>query len=112
DKVCCPDLTGLTASCMPRCPPSTTATLTATGTDIECAEAFDWDFGDGTAVVETTVATATHTYPSLNRFHAAVTIVRPRSCGRPRIQRRTVTVGPCPPSCFCAFPAFASGLLF
>jgi hypothetical protein len=112
EKVCCPDLTGLTASCMPRCPPSTTATLTATGTDIECAEAFDWDFGDGTAIVETTVATATHTYPSLNRFHAAVTIVRPRECGRPRIQRRTVTVGPCPPSCFCAFLAIASGLLF
>jgi PKD domain len=109
-EVCCPDLTGVTATCMPRCPPATTATLTATGTDIACAESFDWEFGDG-AAAETPGPTATHTYPRLGRFDAAVTIVRPRECGRPRTQRRTVTVEPCPPSCFCAFLAVASGLL-
>jgi hypothetical protein len=107
---CCPDLTGLTASCLPRCPPSTTATLTATGTDMQCAEAFDWEFGDGTTS-ETAVPATTHTYPSLGRFDAAVTITRPRECGAPRTQRRTVTVQPCPPSCFCAFLAIATGLL-
>jgi hypothetical protein len=107
---CCPDLTGLTASCMPRCPPSTSVTLTATGTDMRCAEAFDWEFGDG-AVAETTVPTATHAYPRLGQFQAAVTITRPRECGRPRTQRRTVTVAPCPPSCFCAFLAIASAFL-
>ena len=42
---------------------------------------------------------------------AAVTIIRPRECGHPRTQRRTATVEPCPPSCFCAFLAIASGLL-
>jgi hypothetical protein len=107
---CCPHLTGLSASCLPRCPPSTTATLTATGTDIQCAEAFDWEFGDGTTS-ETAGPTTTHTYPSLGRFDAAVTITRPRDCGAPRTQRRTVTVAPCPPSCFCAFLAIATGLL-
>jgi hypothetical protein len=107
---CCPDLTGLTASCLPRCPPSTTATLTATGPDIQCAEAFDWEFGDGTTS-ETAGPATTHTYPSLGRFVAAVTITRPRDCGAPRTQRRTVTVQPCPPSCFCAFLAIATGLL-
>jgi len=42
---------------------------------------------------------------------AAVTIIRPRECGHPRTQRRTATVEPCPPSCFCAFLAIASELL-
>jgi hypothetical protein len=110
EEVCCPDLTGLSATCLPRCPPSTTTTLTATGTDIECAEAFDWEFGDGTTA-ETTVPTATHTYASLGTFDAAVTIVRPRECGRPRTQRRTARVAPCPPSCWCAFLAIATGFL-
>jgi hypothetical protein len=110
EELCCPDLTGLAGSCLPRCPPSTTSTLTATGTDIECAEAFDWEFGDGTTA-ETTVPTTTHTYPALGRFTAAVTIVRPRECGPPRTQRRTVTVEPCPPSCWCAFLAIATGFL-
>jgi PKD domain len=110
EEVCCPHLGGLTATCLPRCPPSTTATLTATGTDIECAEAFDWEFGDGTTA-ETTVPTATHTYASLGTFDVAVTIVRPRECGRPRTQRRTARVTPCPPSCWCAFLAIATGFL-
>ena len=110
EELCCPDLTGLGATCLPRCPPSTTTTLTATGTDVECAEAFDWEFGDG-ATAETTAPTTTHTYASLGTFQAAVTIVRPRECGRPRTQRRTVTVGPCPPSCWCAFLAIATGFL-
>lgn len=110
EEVCCPDLTGLTASCLPRCPPSTTSTLTATGTNIECAEVFAWEFGDGTTA-ETVVPTTTHTYPSLGQFDAAVTIVRPQECGAPRVQRREVTVEPCPISCFCAFLAIASGFL-
>jgi PKD domain-containing protein len=109
-EVCCPELSGLTATCLPRCPPSTTTTLTATGTDIDCAEAFDWEFGDG-ATAETTVPTTTHTYASLGSFDAAVTIVRPRECGRPRTQRRTARVAPCPPSCWCAFLAIATGFL-
>lgn len=110
EELCCPDLSGLSASCMPRCPASTTSTLTATGTDIECAEVFAWEFGDG-ASAETDVPTATHAYPSLGQFDAAVTIVRPQECGSPRTQRRTVTVEPCPPSCFCAFLAIANALL-
>ena len=51
EQVCCPDLTRPTASCLSRCPPSTTSTLTAIGTNIECAEAFAWEFGDGTTAV-------------------------------------------------------------
>ncbi len=109
-KPCCPDLSGVTASCLPRCPPSTNSTLTATGTDIECAEVFAWEFGDGTTA-ETAGPTTTHTYASLGVFDAAVTIVRPERCGRPRTQRRTFTVGPCPLPCYCAFLAIASGLL-
>ena len=110
DPLCCPDLGAVTASCMPRCPPSTTVTLTAVGTDLECAEAFDWEFGDG-ATAETSGPTTQHTYPRLDRFNAAVTIVRPEECGNPRTQRRTVTVDPCPPSCLCLFLAIASALL-
>ena len=88
EKACCPDLTGLSASCMPRCPPSTTVTLTATGSDLECAEAFDWEFGDGTTS-ETVAPTTTHIYESFGVFDASVTIVRPRECGRPRPPART-----------------------
>ena len=84
--------------------------MTATGTNIECAEAFAWEFGDGTTA-ETAGPTATHTYPSFGRFNAAVTIVRPEECGSPRTQRQTVTVEPCPISCWCAFLAITSGLL-
>jgi hypothetical protein len=110
EEACCPELSGLSATCMPRCPPSTTVTLTANGTDLECAEVFAWEFGDGTSS-ETGVPAAPHSYPSRDRFNASVTIVRPRECGPPRTQRRTVTVEPCPPSCFCVFLAIASALL-
>jgi len=110
---CCPELEGLAAPCMVRCPPeaaSTTATLTATGTDLDCAETFSWDFGDG-ATSETNEPTATHTYPRRDRFEASVTMVRPRQCGRPRTQRATTTVEPCPPPCYCNFLAIATAFL-
>ncbi len=110
ESVCCPDLSGLSAGCLSRCPPSTTATLTASGTEIDCAEAFAWEFGDGTTA-ETASPSTTHTYPRLGRFTAAVTIVRPEGCGSPRTQRQTVTVQPCALSTWCAFLAIASGLL-
>jgi hypothetical protein len=110
EPVCCPDLTDLTASCLSRCPPSTTSTFTAVGTSIDCAETFAWEFGDGTSAETTTPAT-THTYPGLGRFNAEVTVVRPQECGSPRTQRRTVTVEPCPFSAWCGFLTIASGLL-
>lgn len=110
EEECCPDLTDLSATCMPRCPRSTFVTLTAAGTDIECADAFDWEFGDGTTT-ETAIPTTTHTYPTLGEFDAAVTIVRPEACGPPRTQRSTFVVKPCPPSCFCVFLAVASAFL-
>ena len=110
EPLCCPNLTGLTASCMPRCPRSTTVTLQATGDDLECAEVFQWDFGDGTTI-ESNSATETHTYPAFAPFDAAVTIVRPDDCGGPRIQRETVRVNLCPPPCYCVLLAIASGFL-
>jgi hypothetical protein len=107
---CCPDLDGLSSSCMSRCPPSTIVTLTATGSDLECAEVFAWEFGDGTSA-ETATPVTTHSYPRLDRFKASVAIIRPRECGAPRNPRKTVVVEPCPPSCFCIFLAVASALL-
>jgi len=98
---------------MVRCPreaASTAATLTATGTDLDCAESFSWDFGDG-ATSETNEPTATQTYPRSDRFEASVTMVRPRECGRPRVQRATTTVEPCPPPCYCSFLAIATAFL-
>jgi hypothetical protein len=113
DEVCCPDLEGLTAGCLPRCPAevrSTTATLTATGTDLDCAEVFAWDFGDGTTS-ETAQPTTTHTYPRHDRFEAEVAMIRPRQCGRPRLQRAATTVKPCPPPCYCVFLSMATAFL-
>jgi hypothetical protein len=111
EEPCCPDLTGLSASCMPRCDGrSTEATLTADGTDLECAEVFAWEFGDGTST-ETGLPATTHTYPSFGRFEAAVTIVRSEECGAPRTQRRTAVVEPCPLPCYCVFLAIASAFL-
>lgn len=110
EEECCPDLDGLQSTCMTRCPPSTTVTLTATGSDLECAEVFAWEFGDGTTS-ETLAPSETHTYANRGRFNAAVSIVRSQECGPPRTQRRTATVEPCPPSCFCLFLAVASAFL-
>jgi PKD domain len=110
EPACCPELTDLTASCLSRCPPSTTSTFNALGTDIDCADSFSWEFGDGTTA-ETTTPGTTHAYPRLGRFNATVTIVRPEECGGPRTQRRTAAVVPCALSAWCRFLAIASGML-
>jgi hypothetical protein len=109
-RICCPSLTGLTTSCMSRCPRSTTVTLEATGVDLHCAEVFQWDFGDGTTI-ESNSPTETHTYLAFAPVTAAVTIVRPPECREPRVQRETVRVRLCPPPCYCVFLAIVSGFL-
>jgi hypothetical protein len=110
---CCPELEGLTATCMVRCPAelaSTAVTLTATGTDLECAEGFSWNFGDG-VTSETSQPTVTHTYPRPDRFVASVTMIRPRQCGAPRLQQATATAAPCPSPCYCSFLEIATAFL-
>ncbi|OGU29774.1 MAG: hypothetical protein A2057_08055 [Ignavibacteria bacterium GWA2_35_9] len=107
---CCPKLTGLTASCMPHCPPSTTVTLTAMGDHLDCAETFSWDFGDGNTA-ETNQPSTIHTYSQFGLFDAEVAMVRPEYCGSPRVQRSSTPVGPCPPSCLCAFLSIITAFL-
>lgn len=109
-KKCCPNLRGLSASCMPKCPPSTTVTFTAQGEDLDCAEVYSWDFGDGTTA-ETNTPSITHTYSRFDQFSAQVAMVKPENCGGARVQRASVNVGVCPPSCLCAFLAIAFGFL-
>ena len=107
---CCPDVTALTATCMDPCGDSTTVTLTATGTDVECAEVFAWQFGDGQQE-ETSAPTVTHTYPQQGRFDATVTVVRPAACGNPRTQQRAAIVTRCPRPGHCVWLAILTGFL-
>ncbi|GEM_PF-3746417 len=109
EQSCCPELTGLEAGCLVRCPANTTATLTATGTDLDCAEAFSWDFGDGTTE-ETSVPTVTHRYPDFSGFRATVTMVRPGNCGN-RVQQASVGILSCCLGALCQFLTYATTFL-
>ncbi|MDI1254506.1 MAG: PKD domain-containing protein [Flavobacterium sp.] len=109
-KECCPELTGLSVTCMTNCPESNTVTLTATGNNLDCAEVYSWDFGDGTTA-ETTQPSTSHTYLRHDAFNTVVSMIKPENCNGPRIVRARNRVAPCPPSCFCAFLAIISSFL-
>jgi len=96
----CPELTGVNVD---GCAPGE-VTLTAQGSNLDQAEGFEWDFGDGQA--ETGGATITHTYDERDTFEVKVTMTSPDRC-QADLQDLTVTVPKCKkkkngePSCLC-----------
>lgn len=108
----CPQLTGIGIDgCMPENGPPANLTLTAQGQNLELAQEFRWEFGDGSNAT-TAGPQTTHAYNSPGPFEIRVEMTRPERCQprrqSARLERVTIPACPAPPdggglseSCLC-----------